>query len=72
VTALSPSLAVVSAGYGNRWGFPKAEVVDRWQGVGAEVLATSRSGAITIRLCAKGGVVSVTRQRTAQRRIWHE
>lgn len=72
VTALSPSLAVVSAGHGNRWGFPKAEVVRRWQGVGAEVLATSRSGAITIRLCDKGGVVSVTPQRTAQRRIWHE
>ena len=72
VRALSPSLAVVSAGYGNRWGFPKAEVVERWQGVGAEVLATSRSGAITIRLCDKGGVVSVAQQRTAQRRIWHE
>jgi competence protein ComEC len=72
VTALSPSLAIVSAGHGNRWGFPKAEVVARWQGVGAEVLATSRSGAITIRLCNKGGVVSVIERRTAQRRIWHE
>lgn len=72
VTALSPSFAVVSAGYGNRWGFPKAEVVERWQGAGAEVLATSRSGAVTMQLCDKGGVMSVTEQRTAQRRIWHE
>ncbi|MDH3553845.1 MAG: DNA internalization-related competence protein ComEC/Rec2, partial [Gammaproteobacteria bacterium] len=72
VRALSPSLAIVSASYGNRWGFPKQDVVARWQAVGARVLATSTSGAIGMRLCAAGGLVSVTRQRATQRRIWHE
>jgi competence protein ComEC len=72
VRALSPSLAIVSASYGNRWGFPKQDVVARWQSTGAQVLATSTSGAIGLRLCAAGGLVSVTRQRAMQRRIWHE
>ena len=72
VRALSPSLAIVSASYGNRWGLPKADIVARWEAVGAELVNTSTSGAIGMRLCAKGGVVSLVKQRAMQRRIWHE
>jgi competence protein ComEC len=72
VRALSPATAIVSTGYGNRWGFPKKEVVDRWQAVGAVVLTTATSGAIGIRLCEDGGVVSLSRHRDLRRRIWHE
>jgi competence protein ComEC len=72
VNALRPSLAIVSAGHDNRWGFPKQDVVSRWQAVGAEVLSTSTSGAISLRLCRGSGIVSVRQQRQASRRIWHE
>jgi competence protein ComEC len=72
VEALSPTVAIVSAGYGNRWGFPKDEVVGRWRAVGAVVLTTADSGAISMRLCGQGGQLSPTRQRVSQRRIWHE
>jgi competence protein ComEC len=72
VAALRPSVAIVSAGFGNRWGFPKDDVVSRWRAVGADVLTTAESGAISMRLCRQGGLVSLTRQRISQRRIWHE
>ncbi len=72
VRALAPDLAVVSAGFDNRWGFPKDDVVARWVGVGARVLETSTSGAIGIRLCEQSGIGEVTQNRHEQRRIWHE
>jgi competence protein ComEC len=72
VRALSPDLAIVSAGFDNRWGFPKDDVVARWVGVGARVMQTSASGAIGIRLCEKSGIEEVTENRHEQRRIWHE
>jgi competence protein ComEC len=46
VAALAPRWAVVSAGYRNRWGFPAASVVSRWQASGAQVPGTADSGAI--------------------------
>ncbi|NOR37559.1 MAG: DNA internalization-related competence protein ComEC/Rec2 [Woeseiaceae bacterium] len=72
VRALHPDLAIISAGFGNRWGLPHVEVVERWRASGAEVLTTAASGAISLRLCRQGGIVALTRQRVRQRRIWHE
>jgi competence protein ComEC len=72
VAAVAADLALVSAGYGNRWGLPKAEVVKRWREAGADVLTTDRSGAISLQLCDDGGVTELRRNRDATRRIWHE
>ena len=72
VRALHPDLAIISAGFGNRWGLPHVEVVERWRASGAEVLTTAASGAISLRLCEQGGIEAPTRQRVRQRRIWHE
>jgi competence protein ComEC len=72
VNALRPRFAIVSAGYGNRWGFPKQDIVKRWEGAGAEVLDTATSGAVHLRLCAGEKSIAIQRHRQAQRRIWHE
>lgn len=72
VSALTPDLAIVSAGFDNRWGFPKDDVVARWAGVGARVLETSTSGAIGIRLCERSGINEVIEYRHEHRRIWHD
>jgi competence protein ComEC len=72
VRALTPSLAVVSAGYGNRWGFPKPDVVARWRSTGAEVLNTATSGAVLVRMCAQSGVSAPQEWRNIRRRIWHD
>jgi len=72
VQSLRPSVAIVSAAFGNHWGFPKEDVVARWQAVGAEVLSTATSGAIGLQLCATSGLESIAQYRIDNRRIWHE
>ena len=72
VQALQPSIAVVSAAYGNHWGFPKDDVVARWKAVGATVLNTATAGAIEMRLCAATGFEPIRQYRLLNRRIWHE
>jgi competence protein ComEC len=53
VNATSPQFAVFAAGYRNRWGFPKTDVIERWLGQGARTLSTVSSGAITIELAGQ-------------------
>ena len=72
VNRLSPDLAIASVGYANRWGFPKPRVTKRWAGAGAVVLNTASSGAISLRLCAKGGASQLREERIRQRRFWHD
>ncbi|HSD69950.1 MAG TPA: DNA internalization-related competence protein ComEC/Rec2 [Woeseiaceae bacterium] len=71
VAQLDSSLAVVSAGFGNRWGLPKPDVVQRWEARGTKVLSTATSGAVSQRLCAAGPPHPVIEQRRAHRRYWH-
>ncbi|MBT8090906.1 MAG: DNA internalization-related competence protein ComEC/Rec2 [Gammaproteobacteria bacterium] len=72
VDAVSPQLAIVSAGFGNRWGFPKEQVLLRWQAVGAEVLGTATAGAVSLRLCRAGGLQALRSDRYERRRFWRE
>jgi competence protein ComEC len=72
VNALKPSLAVIPAGFGNRWGLPAAAVKDRWRAAGARVVSTADSGAVRFATCQPAGIGPVTLQRTLRRRIWHE
>jgi competence protein ComEC len=72
VRAVSPRLAIVSAGFGNHWGLPKSDVVARWRASGARVLDTATSGDVAVRICADDGLESVVGQRNARHRIWHE
>lgn len=72
VQALQADFALVSAAYGNHWGFPKDDVVERWRAVGTEVLNTAESGAIEIHACRGAGLKSIRQYRVLNRRIWHE
>lgn len=58
VEALSPKLALVSAGQANRFGHPRAEVVERWVEGGAQWLNTADCGAISVRVNANGDVAA--------------
>lgn len=69
---LAADLALVSAGYRNRWDLPRPAIAERWRGAGAAVLVTARDGAIGFRLCANSGITNVVRNREHNRRIWHE
>lgn len=72
VQALRPSLAIISSGFGNHWGLPKPDIVQRWHTAGADVMNTATSGAIQLRLCAASGLESIRQYRHHNRRIWHE
>jgi competence protein ComEC len=68
VKAVDPAFAVVSAGFNNRWNFPRPDVRHRWAEVGADVLVTGDSGAITIDFRADG--ITVSARRDSRRRYW--
>ncbi len=72
VDAVSPQIAVVSAGFGNRWGFPKERVRMRWQAVGADVLDTATAGAVSMRLCEALGLEDLRMDRHERRRFWRD
>jgi len=69
VAAARPALALISAGYRNRWGLPRREVAERWRAAGARVLTTADSGAIQITFAA-GRPPLVLEYRQTQRRYW--
>ena len=69
VRAASPQLALVSAGWGNRFGHPHPAVVTRWQAQGSEVLQTAESGALRVWLTAEG--IAVRERRHHRARLWH-
>lgn len=72
VAALRADVAIASAGYGNRWGMPRDEIVARWQDAGASVYNTADDGAISVRLCANGDLTALETARRKHRKVWHE
>jgi competence protein ComEC len=71
VQQLSPSVAIVSAGFANRWGLPKEAVLDRWVSAGSTILNTAEAGAVSVSLCAEGGIRKLRSDRDERRRFWH-
>jgi competence protein ComEC len=69
LAAVGPSMAVIPAGYRNRFGHPNTDVLARYAALPARVLRTDRDGAITVRLGAAG--VSADTERERRRRYWH-
>jgi competence protein ComEC len=70
VAAIGARLALVSAGYGNRWGFPRPEIVERWQRSGARVLTTAEGGAISVEVTPGAGVGPARPWRLERPRWW--
>ena len=69
LAAVRPALAVVPAGYRNRFGHPNAEVLARYAAVHARVLRTDRDGAVTVRISHLGTIAETEREQ--RRRYWH-
>jgi competence protein ComEC len=69
LAAVRPRLAVVSAGYRNRFGHPAAQVLERYAAAGVRILRTDKQGAVTVRLGANGPGAQAERARRA--RYWH-
>lgn len=69
VDAVSPAYALVSAGYRNRYGFPRPPVTARWRQAGARVLSTAASGALSFDLTPRG-LVGPEAYREQRHRLW--
>ncbi len=72
VSATRPRWALVPSGHRNRWGFPKPDVVERWQSAGAEVLVGSATGAIEFELHPQRPIAPPRLWRPSQRRVWRD
>ena len=72
VRATRPRWALVPSGHRNRWGFPKPDVVERWQSAGAEVLVGSATGAIEFELHPQRPIAPPRLWRPSQRRVWRD
>lgn len=68
VAATGARLALVSAGYGNRYRHPHPAAVRRWREAGATVAVTLDGGALRVRM-GEGGAALET-QRQSRLRLW--
>jgi competence protein ComEC len=66
-----PAYALVPAGFRNRFGFPKPDVVERWRSAGATVLDTQDTGSISFTVGPSGIVSGPKVWRDLARRYWH-
>lgn len=71
ITAVSPRYAVIAAGYHNRFGHPRAEILARYARAGAAQPRTDLQGAITLTL-APGREVDATAERVRRPRYWYD
>lgn len=71
IRSLQPKYVVYTTGFKNRFGFPKQEVLDRYQAHGANQLNTADSGAIEFLVSDNGPGTLVSEYRTEFRRWWH-
>mgnify|MGYP006102786813 CR=1 FL=1 len=69
VRAVSPEYVVFSSRYLNRFGFPKQDIITRYEEIGARLLNTADSGAISMQVRSRG--ISITRQREKSRKFWN-
>lgn len=72
IGTLHPSLAVVSAGWRNRFGHPRPEVLQRYREAGVPVLNTATGGAIQIDFPADAEARVTATWRQRQARYWRE
>ena len=71
VAAVSPRVAVIAAGYRNRFGHPRAEVLARYAQAAAATPRTDLGGAITVMLVPRAAI-DIGAQRERARRYWYD
>jgi competence protein ComEC len=72
ITAIQPTLALISAGWRNRFGHPHPLVIRRYDDAGVPWLNTARSGAIRVDFPADAPPRVISQERQQQSRYWRE
>ena len=72
ISLVNPKIAIISAGYKNRYRLPSVRVLNRYEQLNTKILHTSDSGAVTLDFKAgNGGDVTFERYRPAAARYWN-
>ena len=71
IAAVAPQVAVFTPGYRNRFGHPRAEIVERYAAAGVPSYRTDYEGALTFAF-ESGMALTPRTQREADRRYWHD
>jgi competence protein ComEC len=71
IAAVAPKIAVYTAGYRNRFGHPRPDVVARYERAGARGYRTDRDGALTFTF-APGSPRAPRAERAHERRYWRD
>ena len=69
IDAVAADAVVFSAGYGNHFGHPAPDVVERWQRAGSRIWRTDSEGAVSFQIDGNG--VRARGHRAETRRYWH-
>jgi len=69
LSQLSPTIAINSSGYLNKFGFPKSDIVARYRKIDAKFIDTAQSGAIKLVIDPKGSV-TITKSRQQNPALW--
>ena len=70
VEAVKPAWVLFSTGYGNRYDFPRAPVVQRWRAAGAETLNSAETGAVSFFLPVGRVAPVIVKESQRGRRYW--
>lgn len=71
LASVRPQTAVFSVGYRNRYGFPHAKIMQRYQGIGADLVDTVHEGAVTFIFDANEGIRREVGYRPQSTRYWN-
>jgi len=69
ITAVAPKVAFISAGYRNRFGFPKQDIMSRYETHGVGMRVSNKTGELSV-IFRKGGF-EIDEFRSKNRRFWH-
>jgi competence protein ComEC len=69
VAKTNPQIVIFPVGYGNRFGHPHREVVERYREIGSRIYRTDRDGAITLSFTERGSIYAEA-YRAVYRRYW--
>lgn len=70
IDAVSPDHAIASAGYRNRYGFPKEDIMARYEAVHIDLYNTAETGALQFKITSTGISVPIMSRDTLGR-YWH-
>lgn len=71
VKQVGAKYAIYPVGFGNRYGFPKMDVLSRYRESGAENILVSQSGALIFQLNNQDELTPPTRWRDTSLKYWH-